>query len=192
MKKLLLLTFGLLLLCSCSKKEDEKKEEAVQTPPYAASEETWKFGDQTWSDAIHDPAYDKLDFDGGSSETPKADGRSYTYKKETFYYYSWLYVDENAKLLCPDPWRVPTKSDFEVLKDNITDIDDLYDAWGYGGYMFSTIKYYDPMRDVSTHAYYWSSTKSRDDTAYSFRYGYDGLSVDHASPIFGLQVRCVR
>ncbi|MDR3180730.1 MAG: hypothetical protein LBT61_02235, partial [Prevotellaceae bacterium] len=101
MKKLLLL-FGLPLLCNCS------KEETVTPPPYAASDETWKFGNLTWSDAIHDPACDKSDFRGGmiNDDPPEADGRSYTYKKKTFYYYSWLYVYENAERLCPSPWRV--------------------------------------------------------------------------------------
>jgi hypothetical protein len=185
MKKLLLLTFGLPLLCSCS------KEKAVTPPPYAASEETWKFGNQTWSDAIHDPACDKLSFYSGSSENPREDGRSYTYKKETFYYYNWTYVDANKSTLCPDPWRVPTKSDFEALVNNNISADDLYDAWGYGGYAHDD--YYNPMREVSSTAIYWSSTESRDDTAYYLCYDYDGLRVVRGYKYAGgYQVRCVR
>jgi hypothetical protein len=33
----------------------------AQTPPYAASTKTWQFGEQLWSDAIHEPLCNKED-----------------------------------------------------------------------------------------------------------------------------------
>jgi hypothetical protein len=47
---------------------------AQNTPRYAASTTTWKYGEQTWSDAIQVPECDKEDFE--ASSTPQC--RSYT------------------------------------------------------------------------------------------------------------------
>ncbi|MDR2448740.1 MAG: fibrobacter succinogenes major paralogous domain-containing protein [Prevotellaceae bacterium] len=183
-----------------------KKEEAA-TPPYAASDKTWKIGDYTWSDAIHDPACNKEDFDGGGDgEAPKADGRSYTFKGSTYYYYTWPYVDQRAAELCPSPWRVPTKDDFINLDkalggDGTTrDADQMWimlnyvDSWGgaYSGYAYNA-----EVRNTDLYANYWSSssTEFSSDTKYAYCLFFNTsgkVSPRIDSPYDGYQVRCVK
>jgi hypothetical protein len=82
------------------------------TPPHAASAETWTVGDQTWSDAIHMPKCKEGTFKRKSS---KPQCCSYTIEGKKYYYYNWPYVKANAAKLCPSPWRVPTTDDFRKL-----------------------------------------------------------------------------
>ncbi|MDR2358676.1 MAG: fibrobacter succinogenes major paralogous domain-containing protein [Prevotellaceae bacterium] len=88
---------------------------AQNTPPHAASTETWTVGKQTWSDAIHMPECNKETFEL-SLTAPQC--RSYTTLLDMkYYYYNWPYVKASAAKLCPSPWRVPSYDDFKKLSD---------------------------------------------------------------------------
>jgi hypothetical protein len=94
-------------------------------------------------------------------------------------------VNQNAAQLCPDPWRVPTKDDFEALVA-ATNATHLAAAWGYGGRAFgSGIVHTD-------FAYYWSSTENDTNSAYNMYNTSGGLPVDYTNKYLGMQVRCVK
>jgi hypothetical protein len=154
-----------IAFAGCNKNDDE-------TPPLAATTQTWTFGEQTWSDAIHCPECNKETFEDSYTE-PQC--RSYTENGKTWYYYNWAYVNTNKNTMCPDPWRVPIKEDFEMLISN-TNAATLTAAWGYGGSSSEC--------DVSSQAYYWNNA-----TGY-YWYGY-GNEID-VSTSHGFQVRCVK
>jgi hypothetical protein len=188
-KNFTLMIAAAIIFAGCSKDESKTDEETITTPTYAASTHTWTFGSSTltWSDAIQMPACNKADFDGGTWDAPKADGRSYTHDGKTYYYYSWPYVNQNAVQLCPNPWRVPTKADFEALADAAS-ASELIDAWGYGGSAHSS-----GIDDATSFGSYWSSTATGDDIANLLDY-YSGsmIIVGENSKDYGLQVRCVK
>jgi hypothetical protein len=168
---------------------------AQNTPPNAASTIIWVIGEQSWSAAIRMPECHKETFKDSDTEP---DCRSYTEEGKTWYYYNWAYVNEYKAKMCPSPWRVPTMEDFKKLVSN-TNNTTLVDAWGYGGYA--------AMSDVSSHAYYWSSTEtssgsnfayylnyysSNTNDAYNLRYYSDSLGVANNYKYLGFQVRCVK
>ncbi|MDR3350328.1 MAG: hypothetical protein LBN98_01605, partial [Prevotellaceae bacterium] len=157
-------------------------------PSAAASTQTWTFGASTlvWSDAIQMPDCNKGDFYGGNDEVPWSDGRSYTEDGYTWYYYSWAYVDNHKSTMCPSPWRVPAKADFEELLDN-AGADALTAAWGLPGYASGS-----NMADVGLMAFYWSSTVRDAYYAYHMRFDPSDAVTGYSRKYFGLQVRCVQ
>jgi uncharacterized protein (TIGR02145 family) len=60
---------------------------------------------------------------------------------------------------------------------------------GYGGNANGS-----SMNDVSTYAYYWSSTVNSSNTnnAYNLNYNSGNLNVTNLNKNYGLQVRCVK
>jgi hypothetical protein len=150
-----------------------------------AGTHTWTFGSSTltWSDAIHIPECNKDDFSNSDTE-PRC--RSYTEGGHTWYYYNWPYVIANPSLLCPSPWRVPTKSDFEALQ-GATDGATLTSSWGYGGCANGS-----SMEFVGSLADYWSSTEYNSSYAYYMYYYNTYLSVTSRLKYYGSQVRCVK
>jgi hypothetical protein len=161
-------------------------QDACPTPTYAASTQTWTFtgSSLTWSDAIRIPGCNKSSFTS-SATNPQC--RSYTSGTNTWYYYNWAYVNTNAAALCPAPWHVPTKADFDALAA-ATNAAGLV-AWGYGGYANGG------SMDDTSRAYYWSSTVDPSDTdsAYSLNYYSVGNLYEYAyAKSLGLQVRCVK
>ncbi|MDR3350942.1 MAG: hypothetical protein LBN98_04795 [Prevotellaceae bacterium] len=185
MKKVFtLMVAAAMVFAGCDKDDDSDDK---KTPPYAASTQTWTFGEQTWSDAIQMPDCNKETFDDGTNEEPKADGRSYTEDGHTWYYYSWPYVDAHKATMCPSPWRVPTTEDFfELLAANAAAAD-LQAAWGYGGYANSTSVEY-----TGSYAWYWASTENGTNYAYFMNFSTSGADTGYASKYYGFQVRCVK
>jgi hypothetical protein len=151
----------------------------VKTPPYAASTKTWVVGNKIWSDAIHIPECKDAGF-ASVYNVPYC--RSYMDGVNTYYYYNWTYVNQNADKLCPPPWRVPTWEDFTSIKDNNT----LRDSWGYGGYAYGSGAIY--YRDSQAH--YWSSTDYSSSRAYYFTFSALGIYY-RTNKYYGRQVRCV-
>jgi hypothetical protein len=153
---------------------------------HAASTQTWTFGSSTltWSDVIHIPECNKTTF--GISNTEPA-CRSHTEGANTWYYYNWPYVNANAHTLCPAPWRVPAREDFDALVA-VTTTGELSAVWGYGGLAHSTVY------DVSSQADYWSSTEV--DTGYAYYLLYRSCNTDllvySTTKELGHQVRCVK
>lgn len=172
-----------LTFAGCKKDDVAEK---IDIPPYAASTKTWTFGSSTltWSDAIHCHECDRESFTESYTD-PQC--RSYTSGTTTWYYYNWPYVDVNKEKLCPSPWRVPSWEDFLELMGN-TSASRLIAEWGYGGYADGS-----SMSNVSTVAYYWSSTEDRTDHAY-YLYYYSSLipTESYYNEHFGYQIRCVK
>jgi hypothetical protein len=157
----------------------------VAAPADAASVQTWTFGRSTlvWSDRIAVPACNKTGFTDSYTE-PQC--RSHTVNGQLLYYYNWTYVNANRSALCPPPWRVPAKDDFDALK-NAADYTTLINAWGYGGYTSES-----GMSGTNMLSYYWSSTKYGSIGAYESYYYNGYLYVSTTYRYYGQSVRCVR
>jgi hypothetical protein len=156
------------------------------TPPFAASAKTWAFSNQTWSDAIHIPKCNKETFEGSY---PAPACRSYTEGQKTWYYYNWPYVNENKTMLCPSPWRVPSKADIETLASN-TNETALADAWGYGGDAAGS-----RIVDVDSWAIYWTFTRDIGQYPNALVYTIHNTDLSghgRAPANTGSQVRCVK
>jgi hypothetical protein len=153
-------------------------------PPYAASAQMWTFGSSTltWSDAIRIPACNKESF---TNDYDNPQCRSYTSGTNTWYYYNWPYVNQNASMLCSSPWRVPTQSDFTTLA-SVTNYSNLISEWGYGGYALGSSV------SSTSSAYYWSSTEYDNSLAYYLYYTNSNLGVNYNYKFNGFQVRCVK
>jgi hypothetical protein len=147
----------------------------------AASTQTWTFGASTlvWSDAIHIPECNKNTFEDSSTE-PQC--RSYN----TWYYYNWPYVNQHAAILCPSPWRVPTKDDFDVLL-GVTNGAALGSEWGFGGYAYGSSIF-----AVGNDGYYWSSTENGTNYASFMSFHTSGAYTNNNNKYYGFQVRCVK
>jgi hypothetical protein len=156
----------------------------TSTPLYAASTQTWTFGDQIWSDAIQIPECNKTSFTN-SYDVP--DCRNYTNNNITYYYYyNWAYVNTNGTTLCASPWRVPSQADFVALS-GVTSAGELTSAWGLPGYAYGSLMY-----SVGGSTYYWSSAENGSTAAYNLGYSGGTLSVSYSGKDSGFQVRCVR
>jgi uncharacterized protein (TIGR02145 family) len=176
-----------IAFAGCNKDNDE----SAKTPPLAATNQSWTFGEQTWSDAIHCPECNKEAFERSDTDP---DCRSYTENGKTWYYYNWAYVDANKNKMCPSPWRVPIKEDFETLVSTLggntqTARDAIAAAWGYGGIVAGSPGY------MSTIAVYWSSTEDNRNFIYYFdsdTLGVFNIPDTNLDKYYGLQVRCVK
>jgi hypothetical protein len=155
---------------------------AQNTPPHAASTRTWTFGAQTWSDAIRIPACNKKSLLESVTDPQCC---SHIEHGNIFYYYNWAYVDAKNDKMCPAPWRIPSKEDFDILENN-TNYSTLINDWGYGGRAYGS-----SMDGVSAYAHYWSSTE-HGDYAYYLGYYNNQMSVNYSSKRYWFQVRCVR
>jgi hypothetical protein len=170
----LFLTVGMLCGVICAG--------AQNTPPHAASDRTFTFDDQVWSDAIRIPECNKTDFTNGPDTPP--DCRSYTDSTE-FYYYNWSYLIANHAELCPPPWRMPSHRDWEKLSV-MTTWRELAHLWGYGGYALGSRVFH-----VTSNAFYWSTSESKSCISYEM-YTNSGALCMRDDRFYGLQVRCVK
>ncbi|MDR1897771.1 MAG: fibrobacter succinogenes major paralogous domain-containing protein [Prevotellaceae bacterium] len=161
---------------------------AQKTPPYAVSTRTWKIGNQVWSDVIRMPDCNKSNFIN-SNTTP--DCRSYTYRSVTYFYYNWAYVYANRRKMCPSPWRVPTKRDFERLC-LMTERRSNWLDWGYGGGIAKGTGLSGD-GDIKSYSYYWSATEidSDSDGAAFLHFNSNVMTMTYTGKEFGMQVRCV-
>jgi hypothetical protein len=153
---------------------------------HAASTQTWTFGNQTWSDAIQIVECNKTSFTNSDTE-PHC--RSYNGSEKFFYYYNWPFVNTYKDVMCPEPWRMPSLSDFSALLSN-TAYSTLPHEWGYGGQATSGSLDY-----VSTTAYLWSVTRGEcyyNDCAQALNYGSTSGTTGNYSMYRGFQVRCIK
>ena len=160
---------------------------AVPTPSLAASTRTWGFGGNLfWSDVIQVSACNKEDFFNSASS---GSCRSYVSGGITSYYYNWAYVDNNKYSLCPTPWRVPTKADFDVLVASAT-LAILVQEWGLRGVISPSTN---AISGYTTDGFNWSSTDGGESTiAAGLRYTNSVLEANNYGRNNGGQVRCVR
>jgi hypothetical protein len=188
MKKVFtLMIAAAIVFAGCSRDDDDvDNDNDNKTPPHAASTQTWTFGEQTWSDLIQMPDCNKADFDGGTPDESKPDGRSYTYKGKTYYYYSWPYVDANKATMCPSPWRVPTEQDLETFSNNVSAAM-VINAWELSGYAMGSSMY-----SVGMNSNFWSSTETDNSTAVYQSFGRGSRPTDYDNKHLGFHVRCVK
>jgi hypothetical protein len=158
-------------------------------PPDVNSTNTWTFGSQTWSDrVVATPSNCTQTDDLTSSDYSVAQYKIY----EGRYYYTWTCAYNNRESFCPSPWSLPSKADFEVLKNNTTAPMLTY-YWGEG---------YNMSGDHLAPGYagnYWSSTPSHyanyvPSSAYVLVYdAYSDWSyISTAVTYDALQVRCLK
>ena len=171
------------------------------TPPHAASTQTWTFGGQTWSDVIHIPECNGATL--AFSNTEPYCG-SAILGQDTRYYYNWPYAKINEQALCPSPWRLPTLDDaMDIVM--FTDYDELIAEWGLGGTM-----QYGNVGNPDAEAAYWTSSPYYDEDldwqsdVQSWHLYYTSgvrigvitlppaMAVTLAGNNTGMQVRCVK
>jgi hypothetical protein len=100
------------------------------TPPDAASTRTWRFGDQIWSDKIAaNPSLCAHTYPLSTTNPPPAE---YVVIYDGTYRYNRTCVVAEENYLCPHPWRVPSKEDFEHLA-SYTTASLLISLWGTSG-----------------------------------------------------------
>jgi uncharacterized protein (TIGR02145 family) len=157
-----------------------------------ATNQTMRIGSQTWSDAVTSTACNKTTFSGGDGSSQvgfNADCLSNPdYPGDLF---SWCAVVRFENILCPTPWRVPTKDDFINLDKalggtgshsygvgggssndpNIYGNRPLYErylnTWRFS--LGGCVDYHGVMRFQKTQAFYWSQT----DCVYHRAYGWN-------------------
>jgi uncharacterized protein (TIGR02145 family) len=210
MKKILFIMVATAIIFTGCKKNDDDVYEAKDAPPYAASKKVWKIESpdgqikQIWSDHIQVPACLKKSFDGGTDDDPKADCRSDTYEETSIFYYSWQYVVQNRpSLLCPDPWRVPTKDDY--IKLSIAMGGDERGVEFYSrsdanvfmktcGFMFGgAVNGSGSPGSLAHDGYYWSSDVSLDRTSYCACIDDNTFDAQESEARYwGFSVRCIR
>ena len=156
---------------------------AQNTPHYAASTKTWTFGRQTWSDVIHFPECYKTSLTESYAD-PQC--RRYTLGGKHYYYYNWPYVDMSKSWMCPSPWRMPTKEDFQELINNVKRID-LKVKWGLGGFADgqSLVN-----KDYGFNL--WSATDYDRYAAWYYSNDKFGTNLTIAKNKRGMQIRCVK
>jgi hypothetical protein len=149
-------------------------------PPGSDPNGTWTCGSQIWSGALSysPPQCDYVNANNGYG-----------------YYYTWSCIlnsnvatpnSDPSHILCPSPWRIPSRSDFNTLV-NCTTNSEIVSAWGIPGFYNSDGVF------VGNRTYFWSATMNGTNYAYCLYYnnGYD-FRVEDVPKLCGLQVRCVR
>jgi len=166
-----------------------------------ASTQTWQVGSQIWSDAVQATNCDKTTFNGGSSGNFRSDCRSNPdYPGDLF---SWCAVVRFGDVLCPAPWRVPTRQDFMNLDRALggTGLNNQNDSTlrnkylnDWGG-VYSGISSSNGVRNgQGIFTLYWSQMEFDALDAYSLRFNRSGNVVPQRWSIKsgGHSLRCVR
>jgi hypothetical protein len=159
----------------------------IDTPPNAASKGIWIIGSQIWSDEINISACSTNSLADNDDNNPGCHYGGYA-SSGYHCYYNWRYVDQNAGTLCPSPWRVPSRTDFNTVIYYHTAAT-LQAIWPYNGYANGNGYY-----NYNTFGYYWTSTGIDAQNAYQFSYSTSDGRIITASDgrKYGFAVRCVR
>jgi hypothetical protein len=160
----------------------------VGTPPNAASTQTWTFegSNLIWSAPIQISECNKDDFSDSSTE-PRC--RSYLHNGTTlYYYYNWPYVNTNKATMCPEPWRVPNKTDFDELIAHTTK-ETLRQLWTPTGFVEGS----KTPDGIGNNGRMWSATDVPE-SANAYRLWFDTAKIEIAASgkRYALEVRCVR
>jgi uncharacterized protein (TIGR02145 family) len=140
-------------------------------PPGAASTQTWTIGTQTWSAPIQiAPAGCTAATNFGSTNPPTtALYRNSGLVSEAGYLYNWKCANEQSAILCPSPWRIPSKDDIISLdislggtgKTRSNGSNDIYDKYvNEWGMVFVGQQYYAELHLVGTRMTMWTTSFS--------------------------------
>jgi hypothetical protein len=153
--------------------------------PEATPTEPRTCGSLAWSNALRTPVSGCTSETSLSSSMPppaqyKDNGTEYGY------YYNWSCVMLRASMLCPSPWRVPTRDDLVALESTpgcaLYDNPWMLQGYANGGYVY----------DMGDYGLYWSNTQSDSNYGYVLYYHNNAPSVATRLKIYGYPVFCVR
>ncbi|MDR2907685.1 MAG: hypothetical protein LBU91_06835 [Bacteroidales bacterium] len=179
-----------------------------------ASEQEWTIEgqgiSQIWSDAVQATACDKTAFNPDNNTLHLISYTADCRNNPGYpgHYFSWCAVARFGDILCPEPWRVPTKEDFCDLNKvlfNKTDCSNhmvtaeqtqiaFIKTWGGalgGGCSSQGLK----IMHHDVKAYYWSKSELDFDYAYYLNYDVYGRINPQYTMNFknlGFSLRCVR
>jgi uncharacterized protein (TIGR02145 family) len=110
-------------------------------------------------------------------------------------WFTWCMVATHADILCPSPWRVPSREDFcKYANDNesstgsTTEVKSGMHGWLLGGYADGNSVY-----GVGSVGYYWSSTEGSSSSGYNAYVTSSGFYPSSSSGRYGgFSLRCVR
>jgi uncharacterized protein (TIGR02145 family) len=166
---------------------------------------TWVFGDQEWSDAVTASKCRKSAYLGEQSSTKLVDCKQFADNDVLF---SWPAVDQYKDVLCPDGWRVPTKTDFETLDIVLNNVPTstarrgdqesalrMIDEWG--GRVGGFCTYIGESVGQNAWGQYWTQTAFAGEPGYAYilTYAIDEYNINtqfSRNQHCGLPVRCVR
>ena len=167
------------------------------------TKQTWRVGNQEWSDVVMASACRKTTYSGGPWGNQNADCRSNLSGFGDLF--SWCAVIRFQDELCPDGWRVPTGTDFAELDialrgegsgvSSYTDTlvrDKYITLWGgtYGGYCGIDGQ----LGGQSWSAYYWSQSERCENHGFRMNFHSDGYTFPQGwlGKDNGFSLRCIR
>jgi uncharacterized protein YjdB len=157
---------------------------AHNTPANAASTQIWALAERTWSDRIQITSCTGGAVDETNITTAQCQS---TMDGDVLrFYYNWQYVQDNAATLCPSPWKVPAKDDFDALVAAVTK-ENLTAAWGFGGH---TQEEGNGIANAASQLLLWSSANWGDVALLINEGGYQVIENWGVKKL-GMQVRCV-
>jgi hypothetical protein len=134
-------------------------------------------------------------YDGGSPGNFVADCAKNTYNTSYGNWFSGCMVAQYASLLCPSPWRVPTKEDHCKIFNNAdptcaTGSTSMNGIVGYAFVGYAAKAFRCCGGEIG---YYWSLTSANDIYAHNMTFSVTGTSpMDLNQKSYGFGLRCVR
>jgi len=156
-----------------------------------ATDSVWLTDTLLWSDAVSFSTCNKTSFDGGTISPPvfNVDCRSNPgFKGDLF---SWCAVYRFGHLLCPYPWRVPTREEFINLDLSLGGtghsqtpefvLDNFINRWGgmFGGRCLSD----GMLTDQGIDGLYWSQTARELTNSFALIYSINGFIYTQGFPV---------
>jgi uncharacterized protein (TIGR02145 family) len=164
--------------------------------------QTWKVGDQEWSDVVIAENCQKETYNGGTDIPVNFNADCRKNATDLGDLFSWCAVVRFEKQLCPKGWRVPTVNDFIQFDEALggegerrkmeVEIIVEFNILGnsYGGWCDSEGN----LKDQGFGAFYWTATESKPGKGSRMNFFKDGYSSPQGwdSKALGHAVRCVR
>jgi hypothetical protein len=108
---------------------------SIQTPPYAATRQTWKFGSSTltWSDRIL-TVPEGCSLTTGTTHSPcLREYRPITSEGYLIHHYTLYCLNYNKSVFCPTPWRVASSADYlSIVQLSTAEL--ALQTWTHTGY----------------------------------------------------------
>jgi hypothetical protein len=173
------------------KKEVAVTQAAYATPEHAASTQVWTFGESllVWSDYIATGVGGTQVVPTFSDDPLSATNPEYTIRvvsENTWYYYNWTYMNTNKATICPLPWRVPVKADFQALMTAAVSHTNLNATWVGNGWRYG----WGWSEDGLTHLWVDEEVNATDGM-YFYSLGW-GFGTNGTGKQASTAIRCVR